>query len=250
MSNDNLQKLNTFFDKYIDQMSIRDIELLKVRNDELKFSYPYILLTSSLIDLFGGIEKGFKNSKGHSNSKERFVWFIREWMGRINNLYKEKSLAYLIYDSWRCGVSHQATLKRGFETSSWMYPKEKHLHYIEDKRRIFVHSIQFADDLITAQKLYREYINYSVTNTDYIDFLYQHLVDMIGDVNQERIENFNQLVQLLRNNNLVFNSSSSVSTTTFSTSTSEISSSPSFTRLPDELLPTVPSAAPNEDDLQ
>jgi len=161
MVNDSLQKLNSFFEKYIDGMLIKDLELLKVRNNELKFSYPYILLTSSCIDLFGGIEKGFTSSDGRSNSEERSKWFIANWMARINKLYEEQSLTYLIYDSWRCGVSHQAILKLGFETSSFMYPRDKHLHYIKDNERIFIHSLQFADDLIEAQKLYRKHVNYS-----------------------------------------------------------------------------------------
>jgi len=251
MPNDNLQKLNNFFDNYIDQMLIKDIELLKARNDELRFSYPYILLTSSCIDMFGGIEKGFTSSDGHLNSKERFMWFVQEWMGRVNNLYKEESLAYLIYDSWRCGVSHQATLKKGFETSSYMHPRDKHLHYIEDNERVYIHSIQFSEDMIEAQKLYRKHINENVSNSRYIDSLYQHLIDMIGDNNQRRTAHFNQLVGLLKNNNLTFKSlSSTSSTSTTTTTTSPVpASNPPITRLPDELLNVKPSAAPDEDDL-
>jgi len=252
MDNNNLQKLNIFFGKYIDMMLIKDIELLKERNHDLKFSYPYILLTSSCIDLFGGIEKGFTDSDGRSNSKERFTWFINVWMAQVNQLYKEESLAYLIYDSWRCGVSHQATLKQGFETSSYMYPRDKHLHYLEDNKRVFVHSIQFADDMIAAQKLYRRHINDNVTNTTYIDSLYQHLIDMIGDDNPTRITYFNQFVELLQKNHLVFNSSINASTTTVNStsSTSATSPNPPITCSPDELLPVVPSAAPDEDDLK
>lgn len=93
-------------------MIIKDIELLKSKNNEFKFSYPYILLTCSCIDLFGGIEKGFSDPTGRGNSNERFTWFISEWMGKVNSLYKESSLAELIYDSWRCGIVHQATLKK------------------------------------------------------------------------------------------------------------------------------------------
>lgn len=78
---DNLVKLNKYFEKYIDGMLIKDIELLKARNDELKFSYPYILLVCSCIDLFGGIEKGFARPDGRRSSEERFTWFINKWMG-------------------------------------------------------------------------------------------------------------------------------------------------------------------------
>jgi len=247
MSQDNLQKLNIFFDKYIDRMLIRDIELIKSRNDEFRFSYPYILLASSCIDLFGGIEKGFTDSSGHSNSKDRFMWFVRKWMGQINRLYREESLAYLIYDSWRCGVSHQATLKRGFETSSYMYSRGKHLHYINDNKRVFIHSIQFVDDMVAAQKLYRKSINDKASDSGYIDSLYQHLADMIGDENQIRTTHLDQLIQILQQNNLTFDSSSSIPTTTSASTSPRPISNPPITRLPDE---SICSAAPEEDDLE
>ncbi|MBI2405632.1 hypothetical protein HYV21_01110 [Candidatus Microgenomates bacterium] len=254
MSQDNLQKLNNYFEKYIDGMIIKDIQLLEARNGELKFSYPYILLVCSCIDLFGGIEKGFTKPNGRRNSEKRFKWFITEWMGLVNPLYKESSLAYLIYDSWRCGIVHQATLKKGFETSSYMYPRDKHLHYIEDNERIFVHSLQFADDLIEAQKLYRKHINENATDTVYIDSLYNHLLNMIGENNVKTNRIYNQFIQFLQRNNLVFKSLSSTSMKSSTKSTSSTSSSSysqeNITRLPDELLPAVPSAAPEEDDLE
>ena len=255
MPYNNLQALNNYFEKYIDGMLIKDIELLKVRNDELKFSYPYILLVCSCIDLFGGIEKDFTKPNGEGNSKERFTWFITEWMGKVNPLYKEESLANLIYDSWRCGIVHQATLKKGFETSSYMYPRDKHLHYITDKKRIFIHSLQFADDLIEAQKLYRKYINDSAKNIIYIESLYNHLMNMIGENKDIERQYFDQLTQLLLKNNLVFSSTDNVSSVTTSTNVTSVSSSRSpsqaeITRLPDEKLSSaVPSAAPEKDDI-
>jgi len=233
MSNNNLQKLNNYFEKYIDRMIIKDIELLKARNDELKFSYPYILLTCSGIDLFGGIEKGFAKA-----SEYRITWFITEWMGKVNPLYKESSLAYLIYDSWRCGVVHQATLKKGFETSSFMYSRDKHLHLIEDNGRIFIHAIQFADDFIEAQKTYRKYINENATKTIYIESLYSHLLNMIGENKKKKNKYFNQFSKFLQKNNLVFKSTSS---------STKSASQETITRLPDD---AVPSAAPEEDDLK
>lgn len=254
MSYSNLQTLNNYFEKYIDRMLIKDIKLLKARNDELRFSYPYILLVCSCIDLFGGIEKDFTRPDGRGNSEERFIWFITEWMGKVNSLYKEKSLAYLIYDSWRCGIVHQATLKTGFETSSYMYPRNKHLHLIKDNERIFIHSLQFADDLIEAQKLYRKYINDNAKNVVYIESLYNHLLNMIGENKDTKKQYLDQFIQLLQKNNLVFNSNddvSSISTSThvFSVSTSASPPQVDITRLPDELLSAIPSAAPEEDEI-
>lgn len=242
-----LEKLNNYFDKYIDKMIIEDIEKMKARNDGLKFSYPYLLLVYSGIDTFGGIERGF----ARGNSSERFRCFVTEWMGKINPLYKEESLAYLIYDSWRCGVMHQATLKRGFETSSYKYDRSKHLHYMEDKDRVFIHSLQFADDFIKAQKKYREYINNSSSNITYIDSLYDHLRDMINE--DAGRENFDRFTQILKDKKLIFNSSDVVSPTktsflTKSTSKSESSSKETTTGPPDDIL-AIPSAKPEEENL-
>ncbi|PIP33739.1 hypothetical protein COX69_03090 [Candidatus Falkowbacteria bacterium CG_4_10_14_0_2_um_filter_48_10] len=254
MSDDKLQKLNNYFIRYIDKMLIEDIKLLKERNEELKFSYPYLLLACSCIDLFGAIEKGFKSPTGQGNTRERFTWFVIEWMGKINSLYKNADLAYLIYDSWRCCVVHQATLKKGFETSSYMYPREKHLNYITDNGRVFIHSLQFADDLIEAQKKYRKQINDNAGNTTYVDLLYNHLLDMMGD---ETKQCFDRFVKFLQDNNLVFNSTDSLATTgvsphTSTATSSKLSSQDTVTRLPDRddsIWATV-SAAPDEDDLK
>lgn len=250
MSSNNFKKLNKYFEKYIDEMIIKDIELLKERNDKLKFSYPYIMLACSGIDLFGGIEKDFSDN-GRSNSKTRFRWFVNEWMGKINDLYREESLAYLIYEGWRCGVMHQATLKKGFETSSYLYPRSKHLHYIKDKDRIFIHSLQFAEDFIEAQKMYREHINNS-GDANYIDSLYSHLSNMM----QESVNNrFNEFVSILKAQNLVFNSPSSSggSSETIATANTGVSNVPQeqmITRLPDDDPECAPSAPPEEDDLE
>lgn len=246
MSQDKLQKLNNFFDKYVDLMLIKDIELIKAKNDEFKFSYPYILIASSCIDLFGGIEKGFKEN-GRSNSKSRFVWFVREWMSKINILYGEESLSFLIYDSWRCGISHQANLKRGFETSSYMFHRDEHLHYINDRGRVFIHSIQFADDMISAQKLYRDSIKNKSSDHSYIDSLHKNLLDMIGDSTPKKEDEFNKFIEVLRQKNMTINSSSPVPTTNSTSTNSSPSCNPPITRLPDE---SMYSAAPDEENLE
>ncbi|EKD94258.1 MAG: hypothetical protein ACD_26C00145G0001 [uncultured bacterium] len=251
MTKDNLQKLNNYFERYIDNMLINDIELLKARNDELKFSYPYILLVCSCIDLFGGIEKDFPEPDKRGNSEKRFKWFITEWMGKVNSLYKEKSLAYLIYDSWRCGIVHQATLKKGFMASSHKYDRDKHLHYIENEDIIYIYPIQFADDFIKAQKLYRGKINNSLADTDYIESLYNHLLNMMEENNDRKNQSLAEFIKILKNNNLVFNSTDNTVKTTTTVTSSKSPSKETFTHLPNEgELSAVPSAAPKEDDLK
>lgn len=206
MLNSNLEKLNSYFENYIDKMIIKDIELMEKNDCLLKFSFPHILVTCSGIDFFGGIENDFSKPNGQGNSKDRFIWFVTEWMGKVNNLYKNQDLAYLIYESWRCGVSHEAMLKKGFEASSYYYPRNKHLYYIKDKNRIFIHSLQFADDFINAQKRYREYINTS-SDERYINKLWDNLSNMLNKIKTKKEQSFNKFVSFLESKKKVFDSS-------------------------------------------
>ena len=258
MPNNDLQKLNDYFSKYIDRMLIRDIEVMKIRNDELRFSYPYILLVCSCIDFFGGIEKGFSKPDGQGNSRERFQWFITEWMAKVNPLYKEDGLASLIYDSWRCGLVHQATLKRGFEACSYRYcdymERDKHLHLIKDEegrnKRILIHALQFTDDFIEAQRMYRQYINDHCANISYLTSLNHHRLDMIREYKHETEQSFNQFINLLERRGLVFVSLETIagskvsSTSTVTTTTPSVST---ITQLPSDDEEPIPSKAADED---
>ena len=251
MIDDNLQKLNNYFEKYIDRMLIKDIELLKARDEQLKFSYPYILLVCSCIDLFGGIEKDFVKPNKQGNSQYRFEWFTTEWMGKVNPLYKEKSLAYLIYDSWRCGIVHQATLKKGFVASSHTHDRDKHLYYIEDEDNIYIHPLQFVDDFIEAQKMYRENINSPLADPDYIESLYNHLQNIMKEDNKQKNRCLAEFIEVLKNKSLVFNSMDNTVATS-ATSTSPRSSFQETITCPpkEDELSAVPSAMPEENNLK
>jgi len=246
MISPNFEKIQKYLEKYFDQMIVEDLRLIKKEKHNFRFSYPYILLSCTGIDFLGGLEHGFNN-----NSSVRFQWFVREWMGKINPLYKEESLAYLIYDTWRSGISHQAGLKKGFESSSHMYSKDKHLHYIVDNNRIYIHALQFADDFIEAQQLYIENINDKALDAQYIDSLWTNLSNMINGTNTKRDIYFEELRSLLRLKNLVFSASSTTQTSS-STSTSS-NTSPSgkdtITSLPNDDYFSTVSAAPDESDL-
>jgi len=108
-------------------------------------------------------------------------------------------MSKIIYKSIRCGSSHQAIYKKGVESSSEIYPRDKHLHLrirLRGEDRIFIHALQFADDFIEAQKLYRkEYINQN------IDTVYENLLAMLQE---EKIEEFAGLVSYLGSKGLTF----------------------------------------------
>ena len=70
-------------------------------------------------------------------------------MGKINDLYRYDGMSKIIYSSVRCGSSHQAMYKKEIESSSWLYPSEKHLNHMVDLKgtdRIHLHALQFCDD--------------------------------------------------------------------------------------------------------
>lgn len=236
-----LEKINWYLKNYIDEMIIKDIELIKDRNFEFKFSYPYLLLACSGIDFFGGLEKGFKRD----NSGERFRWFIECQMGRINTLYQEESLFKLIYDSWRCGPMHQATLKKGFETSSFKFFRSQHLHYMIDKsdnkkNKIIIHSIQFADDFIEAQKKYRKDIQERSGDENYVKQLYSNLSSMINESSDEYDQNLKDFIEILKNKNFIFCSSNLNN----STNLNQSSTSPSVSVEHERVTPS--ESAPSE----
>ncbi len=91
-----MSKINTvkdieeFLEKVIDSYIISDIRKLIEINEKHETSYPYLALAFSGIDLLGALEKGVKNVNGSrkNNVGERFQWFIKEWMGKVNPLYK------------------------------------------------------------------------------------------------------------------------------------------------------------------
>ena len=187
----NVKDIEKFLEDVIDSYIISDINKLIEINEKHETSYPYLALAFSGIDFFGTLEKGIKNKDGTNkkNVGERFCWFIKEWMGKVNLLYKEECLARLIYNSCRNGILHNALLKNTFIISSFSIPKSEHLHLIS-KNSVFLHSIQFAEDFIEAQKKYREYISSSTEKT-YIDELCKnlnHLLDENKKANQSDTE--------------------------------------------------------------
>ena len=201
MATDKLKFLNDYLKTYFDEMLIKDIRLIKDKN--LHFTYPYVLLVSAGIDFLGGLEEGFKDN----NSKQRSKHFIENWMGQFNSLYKHTEISTILYVVCRCGASHEGIYKPGIEVSSWSYRRDKHLHHVIDfqgKDKIFIHAFQLLDDFMTAKKLYRTHLktNYETPYKNLIDLLSQkpkpEVLDAINylkdqglsfDANKEASEN-------------------------------------------------------------
>lgn len=188
-----LAYVENYLKKYFDEMFINDIKMIK--NKDLQFTFPYILLVSSGIDFLGGLEKGFKGE----NVGNRFRGFIENWMVKINKLYGDKRISEIIYNPARCGSSHQAIYKKEIESSSWLYPKDKHLHHmvdLEGKDRIFLHALQFVEDFLEAQDLFRkQYISKNIHN------VYKNLFDMLQE---PEISGFSDLIKYLKSKGKTF----------------------------------------------
>ena len=187
-----LDYIENYLSKYFDEFVLKDIEL--IRDANLEFTIPYVLLVSTGIDFLGSLVKGF-----HSGSCMRSCYFIEEWMGRENALYKDKRISKIIYISGRCGASHQSIYKKEVESTSQLYPQDKHLHHMVDvngKDRILIHALQLVDDFIDAQRVFRQ--KYIVNN---INNAYQNLQDMLEE---PLFDGFQDLINELKGRGLTF----------------------------------------------
>ena len=209
--------LNNFFVRAIDSYIISDLKKLIQINNMHQTSYPYLALVFSGIDFYGVLEKGVNEKVGI-----RFRWFIKEWIGKINQFYKEDYLAKLIYNSCRNGILHNAVLKNSFNISSYLYPRSKHLHFHKESNLVFFHTIQFTEDFLSAQSLYREHINNSSDNS-YILKLCNNLSEMIKKNSSENINDSQNLINILETQGRILVEDESIkdfsTRTTFSTTT-------------------------------
>jgi len=149
-----LNKINNYLEEFFENWLIKDIQL--IRNCNLYFTLPYVLLISSGIDFLGGLYCGFDCSPSKRSAK-----FIKKWMGEVNSIYKEEYMANFLYDNVRSGASHYAMYKKYASCSSQpnIYPLEKHLfvnirNNAED--RIIIQVFQFIEDFIEAYNLFKK----------------------------------------------------------------------------------------------
>lgn len=194
-----LDFVKDYLGKYFEGFLLKDIE--KIRGANLEFTIPYVLLVSTGIDFLGGLSQGFckiENGRKRGNSSDRFKAFVKEWLGRINPNYQIQGIPEIIYNSTRCGASHQSIYKKEVESASYIYPQDKHLQHMTDlygEDRIFIHALQLVDDFIKAQNLFREeYIKQNV------DDVYTRLKDMLNESDKD----FPRLINDLKSRGLTF----------------------------------------------
>ncbi|MFH1745032.1 MAG: hypothetical protein ABH881_02595 [bacterium] len=200
---DNKQKeklINDYLKTHFEEMLIKDIEMIKEAN--LKFTFPYILLVVSGIDFLGGLELGFykiSSNKEIGNSRERSCYFIEKYMGKFNDLYKDSRISNILYRSMRCGASHQAMYGQEIESSNWLYPKDKHLNHMIDfkkKDRIYIHALQLANDFKEAYKIFKK---------DFIKMSPSIAYDNLGHIiTKAEVDSFQELLKELKKRGLSF----------------------------------------------
>lgn len=190
--NNELNKINNYLKDFFENWLIKDIT--KIKNCNLEFTLPYVLLVSAGIDFLGGLICGF-NCSSHKRSAK----FIKKWMGEVNLIYREEYMADFLYDSVRSGASHYAMYKKYASCSSNpnTYPPEKHLHVhirANNDDRIIIQVFQFIEDFIKAYNLFKE--NY--IKTHYKD-AYKKLKFMFKD--DKNVEN---LIKNLKQKNITY----------------------------------------------
>lgn len=181
--------IKTYLKNYFYKWLIKDIKIiLKImREEELSFTLPIILLVSAGIDFSGGLICGFKSDNVGLRSKK----FIKEWMGRIHYLYKNEDINEVIYNCVRCGSVHQAMYKKGVEIIS-DNSTNNHL-CLSNSGNILINTFRFANDFIESLRLFRkEYISNNVEN------VYQNLHKMVTSTND-----FSSLRERLKTSNYI-----------------------------------------------
>lgn len=183
------QYIKTYLKNYFYRWLIKDIKIiLRIMEDEkIEFTLPIVLLVCSGIDFSGGLMCGFKSDNVGSRSK----LYIKEWMGRINNLYADEDISEVIYNLVRCGSVHQAMYKKGVEIIS---DSSIDIHLCLSKSgNILVNTFQFANDFIKAHRCFRkEYINNNIED------VFQNLHSMVKST-----KNFSGLRKRLRADNYI-----------------------------------------------
>ena len=190
--NNELNKINNYLKDFFENWLIKDIT--KIKNCNLEFTLPYVLLVSAGIDFLGVLICGFD-----CGSHKRSTKFIKKWMGEVNLIYREEYMADFLYDSVRSGASHYAMYKKYASCSGNpnTYPPEKHLHVhirANNDDRIIIQVFQFIEDFIKAYNLFKE--NY--IKTHYKD-AYKKLKDMLKDG-----INFENLIKNLKQKNITY----------------------------------------------
>jgi len=180
--------IKNYLKNYFYKWLIKDIKIiLKImKEEELGFTLPIVLLVCSGIDFSGGLIYGFQSAVGLRSKN-----FIKEWMGRINHLYSDDEISEVIYNLVRCGSVHQAMYKKGVEILSDS-STNNHL-CLTKSDNILVNTFQFANDFIKAWRIFRkDYINNNIEN------VFQNLHDMVM-----LTDDFSDLRERLRRNNYI-----------------------------------------------
>jgi len=82
---------------------------------------PYILTTCSGIDLFGALavpetelsEKAKETNDLKRKSAAGSKWYIKKYMGKVKNDYKNPDISKSLYHDLRCGQVHEGIVKAG-----------------------------------------------------------------------------------------------------------------------------------------
>ena len=169
-----------------------DSPVNELKEKEIHSSYPYLILSFTGIDFFGGLIEKFLQT----NSKNRSGVFINKWMSKVDSRYEDEDFGHLIYSCCRCGIFHNAVLKKYFGTSSYNC-SDKHLYISLNRDFLYIDSKQFANDFIEAQKKFREALKSE--DKDYIQNIFDNLSDMMKknqELDVELNSNFNNLTGL------------------------------------------------------
>lgn len=173
MTNEELRK---YVNQIIDYLKSDFTDYEKAREKGVKIGAgPYLLTASSGIDFLGSLavpeaelNEKEKKAKGlELKSTKGSKWYIRTYLGKVDQKYMATKVGDLIYKYLRCGQVHEGMVKKGVMIGTEM-PRSLHLEILKLKE----------SDVADASLIRVTYVNTRVLATDFIDSIQYFVNDM------------------------------------------------------------------------
>jgi len=151
LSEDNVRSFIETILGYVDH-DLNELERLE------DVCYPTIMLVFAAMEFLGSLAYGF-----NKRSRKTTSWFINEYMGRVNHLYRDpnwespRSLCGYLYSFVRSSLVHNASLYENIGMAAGTDLSKYHLHRIETEggtEVLFIHPGILVQEFRQAKALF------------------------------------------------------------------------------------------------
>ena len=143
-------------DQILENYIKKNIEYLKKdlkELDNLKIAcFPIFAAVNNGIEFISGLIYGFKDSKNHYNSGDRFKNFIKYYMCKSNKKYGYSNMPEYIYNFLRNKITHEASIGGGFITENSVEYKSYHLKKCTTRngKQVYIHPTLYRNEFLKA----------------------------------------------------------------------------------------------------